>query len=1133
MTSPEARRFAKLVAEHEKRLTRLESGGRATQLDNSSIEDGNVNSYDADGNLRQTTGKQSDGRFAVTYANGPAPPKPAPGEVSARELGVVVGVGTSGGPLFANGESPPSDLQRFDVHSSETSGYTPDGTTVIGSIVGPTKRGVVGGFLDAQTHYIKVVAVNTSQVESVPSDEVAVTPLPATNLAVTDDIIIEPGGRLIAGNPDADRIQLGSNGLRQFDEDGDATVIIGSNPGAGNTLTVRGTPSEIRRNLCSNPKLDNDAAGWDGSSNLTPSRVDGSNLGTGWAWRGTGTGVTGIHFLRFIMQGLSGKTVAFQFATYSSSAVTLELAVGGQDPQGNALSVTVLNSHAFAAGESTVLSGVLNVPDDMVEARPHVRTPSGVTLTSSDFFEVSLCCIEQSPVVRPYFDGDSTLSFSTDNSLSNPDFEQGVSGWTVTGGTLVQSTTQAHSGTYSGEFTPDGATRTPTVESARFPVLPGSDVPWTTWFYFEDSSNTGVGVYFRWFDVDQNFLSQDNVLLTSSWTSGVWVSFDEEFGIATPPAGAAHASMLIERPGTPATTDVVYLDDLVAVGASTDQTSEAQWSATPGNSMSSIVTPPTMTRTNLQDNPKLDNNANGWSALRAGSTSRVDGSHLGTSWAFRLTYAGGNSDVAMTMGAAAVTPLETYVHAGTFSTSYDGLPLRLYVDWYTDSDLTTFLGPEYTQPTSMTANTARELSATFTAPASCHWVIYYAIVFDGDPPSGNTLDGSLSLFEHSDRFDGYFDGDSDNADWKGTAGNSESVIVEAGQFENETRASLSDEGTLTVQSLETGSLTVNGSSLSDLIDPRAGRVLANSGRVTDDSPHTTSEIGWFEVGYVAPPGRQVEVSVSVSNVRSTGSGNSGIGAFLRYTEDGTTPEVNSPALLLMETSDNGSASHTRVLRHPANSQVRLLLTAVSFTGVEMWLDGGEIVAKDAGPERQPAYVLNSGGGGGVAPAPEPAPQQYNTHWRATAGQTWNQHGFRVNGECYQGFYPDGWNGDNKSIFFFDWANIQSTLAGSTIDYIDIFVYFHHWYYNSGGTAVFGYSNKPSPGGAYEIFDWGIAEYHVGKGAGRWCALPRWMGDGFRDDWIKTINLDSAFKGHDLVYYGIANWDAILSIGYTK
>lgn len=966
------RKFTELLAKHEARLERLERGNSADQLAHSSIEDAGLNAYDSDGTLRQRLGKQLDGTFAITYSNGPAPPPPTQAETVSRELGIVIS--WQGMLLDVDSEEiePPADFSHVDIHMSEQDGFHPDPATTLVASLATAGSVFIGA--DLNPKYVLLLAVSTSRSASIPSQQATAQAAPASNLAVTNTLVIGENGRLVAGNPDADRLQFSAEGLQQFDDDGDLTVQIGNNPAAGNTLTVRGTPHETRRNLSTNPKLDNNTADWSGGR-ASITREDGYYVGTDWCLRLVGNG-NDQPYVGMQQHGLGGATLAAQVTVYASVACTITFQADGLDPLNNYVPPVLFETYDFAAGETRRMSGVATTTDDMVMTQPHV-VMNKAAVPATEFIDVSLLCLERGySVVLPYFDGDTVRTW------------------------------------------PDG------------------------------------------------------------------------------------------------------------------EVTEGDWSAEAGNSMSSLVMPPTHTRRNLSTNPKLDNNTDGWGSLRVSSAGRVDGANVSAEWCYQVVTSGERNPAIQTNYLESM-PLTTYVFVVSVYSSTE-LPMKLEFDQYNSTD--DFIGAQFGPVETIPANTVTELNATITTIGSVAVIIPFVFVEDAAPPAGVTIQVSKCLVEETNRYEGYFDGDSPNATWTGTAGNSTSVLIDVGVFRDQTLTSMSDQGTLAVQSLATTDLSVGGRDLADLLAPKARGVLAYSGYVfAGGSQHTTGTMGWYEIAFTCPPGRLINLTANAW-VRAGGDVLYGVAMQVRFTTDGTRPTVSSPELFSVETHDNGVCSYTTTVTFPDNAWVRLLMCAHTWTGQEVWLTGpSSLIAEDGGPQIAPAYVLNDGGGSGVPPpAPPPPPRQhYNIHWRAIWGQTWNQHGFRVNGECIQGFYPDGWNGDNKAIFGFDWANIQATLAGATITDIAVYLYFHHWYYNSGGIAVLGYSNKSSGGGGYEIADFGIAEYHIGKGAGQWCGLPNWLGDGFRDGWAKTINLDSAFKGHDLIFYGAANWDAILGIQFDK
>lgn len=61
-------------------------------------------------------------------------------------------------------------------------------------------------------------------------------------------------------------------------------------------------------------------------------------------------------------------------------------------------------------------------------------------------------------------------------------------------------------------------------------------------------------------------------------------------------------------------------------------------------------------------------------------------------------------------------------------------------------------------------------------------------------------------------------------------------------------------------------------------------------------------------------------------------------------------------------------------------------------------------------------------------------------------------------EGREGSFPGTTNGNQKSAFGFDHATIQTDLSGSTIDKCEVFLYFDHWWFGAGGTAILGTHN---------------------------------------------------------------------------
>ena len=241
--------LAQQVADLRKRLDRLSAGQTTAQLPYSSIEQGSfVMAYDAAGQARMRVGFQSDGTAAVTYSNGPTPPTPTPPVVSARQLGVFV----AWDGTFTNQATKPADFLRVDVHMSTTQGFTPDGTTIVGTM--PDAGGILVG-ADCTPHYVCIVAVTHAKddtgvfVASTPTSQVAVTALPASQIAsqaigadeLDADFVL--ASRIVIGNPYGAHLEIEGRdgmpaGMTLYDNGLAPTVSFDAATG---NATIRGT----------------------------------------------------------------------------------------------------------------------------------------------------------------------------------------------------------------------------------------------------------------------------------------------------------------------------------------------------------------------------------------------------------------------------------------------------------------------------------------------------------------------------------------------------------------------------------------------------------------------------------------------------------------------------------------------------------------------------------------------------------------------------------------------------------------------------------------------------------------------------------------------------------------------------
>lgn len=154
---------------------------------------------------------------------------------------------------------------------------------------------------------------------------------------------------------------------------------------------------------------------------------------------------------------------------------------------------------------------------------------------------------------------------------ANPSFELGsLSGWTTGGGTASASSTQKHSGNWSGFMTPDGTTVTPNFQATtKMAVTAGKNYVAEGWIYLNGSVAKPPVVGFNWYDSGGTFISNTGNYFEMNPVGGAWMKLSST---AQAPPGAAQANLFFGRGFTPAVTDTFNVDDIGFYQASTFDT---------------------------------------------------------------------------------------------------------------------------------------------------------------------------------------------------------------------------------------------------------------------------------------------------------------------------------------------------------------------------------------------------------------------------------------------------------------------------------------------------------------------------------------------------------------------------------
>ncbi|MFD4562114.1 carbohydrate binding domain-containing protein, partial [Streptomyces sp. NPDC058469] len=138
---------------------------------------------------------------------------------------------------------------------------------------------------------------------------------------------------------------------------------------------------------------------------------------------------------------------------------------------------------------------------------------------------------------------------------SNPAFETALSPWTGNTATAARVNTQAQSGSWSMQITPNGTSPSPRAESEQFAVTAGNSYRAKGWLRCATSRTVSLNV--NWYNSSSSYLSTSTN--TQAVTANTWTQFSALF---TAPVGAAYGQLAPTVPSTPPVTDVLYVDEV-------------------------------------------------------------------------------------------------------------------------------------------------------------------------------------------------------------------------------------------------------------------------------------------------------------------------------------------------------------------------------------------------------------------------------------------------------------------------------------------------------------------------------------------------------------------------------------------
>lgn len=145
---------------------------------------------------------------------------------------------------------------------------------------------------------------------------------------------------------------------------------------------------------------------------------------------------------------------------------------------------------------------------------------------------------------------------------SNTGFESGISPWAVAGGTVAQSSTQKHSGSFAAKITPNGTSNPVFIESEQIAVTPGNAYAVSAWVWFTNAVSGNYSTSINWYTSGHVYITTSNNVVSVPATT--WTQVTNQF---TAPAGAAYGTLVPALFGTPPVGQIWYVDDATFTNA--------------------------------------------------------------------------------------------------------------------------------------------------------------------------------------------------------------------------------------------------------------------------------------------------------------------------------------------------------------------------------------------------------------------------------------------------------------------------------------------------------------------------------------------------------------------------------------
>ncbi|MGP4048285.1 hypothetical protein [Streptomyces sp. 2A115] len=276
-------------------------------------------------------------------------------------------------------------------------------------------------------------------------------------------------------------------------------------------------------------------------------------------------------------------------------------------------------------------------------------------------------------------------------------------------------------------------------------------------------------------------------------------------------------------------------------------------------------------------------------------------------------------------------------------------------------------------------------------------------------------------------------------------------------------ATIDQEGKAGFQSMAIAEgLTIGGDDITAIFDQRPRGIIAYGVPATTVTS-TGTEIGYFELPATIVAGRMYRIKFHATADFDTG--NDGEARIFLRDGGASTPTIASTMRQnCVLTPSHTGRYWTAELEHIAPASAlgaglhRFLLSfdyegSTTGTTFELGLPTTGrtcyFIVEDIGPEIPKTGGYNTGGGTATPPVVQYT-KTYNATWSGSYAARGSYNSYFGN-SCYQGYYSST-NGMQASLIGFSSA-LGTDLSGATIQKAEVYLYFDHWYNNSGGKAV--------------------------------------------------------------------------------